>query len=67
LILTQKSKIESVWIFKKLKIIKDFFFWDRLQKKNMFFMERTANQAVIPPGGRQDKKTSKDRSYWGLF
>jgi hypothetical protein len=52
---------------KKIKNYQRLFFWDRLPKKYMFFMERTANQAVIPPGGRQDKKTSKDRSDRGLF
>jgi hypothetical protein len=32
-------------------------------------MKRTANQAVAPPGGktvRQEKKTSRYRSDWGL-
>jgi len=41
---------------KKLKIIKDFFFGIAYQKKNMFFMKRTAKQAVVPPGGKAGKQ-----------
>jgi hypothetical protein len=36
-------------------MIKDFFFWIAYQK-NMFFMKRTTNQAVRPPGGKTGKE-----------
>jgi hypothetical protein len=62
-----KIKNRKCWdFFKKSKMIKDFFFGP-LTKKNIFFMKRTTSQAVVPPGVRQEKKTSRDRSDWGLF
>jgi hypothetical protein len=57
------KKRKCLDFLKKLKIIKDFFFGIALPKKNMFFMKKIANQAVVPPV----VKTSKDRSDWGLF
>jgi hypothetical protein len=41
---------------KKSKMIKDFFFLDRLSKKNIFFMKRTTSQAVVRPGGKAGKE-----------
>jgi hypothetical protein len=53
----QKSKIESVWILeKKIKNDQGLFFFGSLTKKNMFFMKRTTNQAVVPPGGKTRKE-----------
>jgi hypothetical protein len=41
---------------KKIKNDQGLFFLRSLTKKNMFFMKRTTNQAVVPPGCKTRKE-----------
>jgi hypothetical protein len=52
---------------KKIKNYQRLFFWDRLQKKTCFSWKGQPTRRYDRLVVRQDKKTSKDRSYWRLF